>query len=212
MALVCPSDMGNLGTILRTLLGFGIRDLALVGNGADVWNPKVVRASMGALFRMEVESFPEFSDYLNRFGEGRSLYPFMLDGGTVLTPESCPRADRYTLIFSATRPPAFPGIPELRSEPVYRPDRRGGFPEPGGVRGHRQLSVYRKTAGRGRQNPSDLGRERESVQVAVLSDIHSNYRALEAVLAECEKRQIKITCFWGIMSLTARIREKPWSC
>lgn len=107
VALVCPSDMGNLGTILRTLRGFGIRDLALVGNGADVWNPKVVRASMGALFRMEVESFPEFSDYLNRFGEGRSLYPFMLDGGTVLTPESCPRADRYTL-FSATRPPAFP--------------------------------------------------------------------------------------------------------
>lgn len=110
VALVCPSDMGNLGTILRTLRGFGIRDLALVGNGADVWNPKVVRASMGALFRMEVESFPEFSDYLNRFGEGRGLYPFMLDGGTVLTPESCPRADRYTLIFgneASGLPPEF---------------------------------------------------------------------------------------------------------
>ncbi len=170
---------------------------------------------------MEVESFPEFSDYLNRFGEGRSLYPFMLDGGTVLTPESCPRADRYTLIFG-NGPPAFPGIPELRSEPVYRPDRRGGFPEPGGVRGHRQLSVYRKTAGRGRQNPSDLGRERESVQVAVLSDIHSNYRALEAVLAECEKRQIKDYLFLGdyvtdcayprkTMELL-REAERQWNC
>ncbi len=33
----------------------------------------------------------------------------MLDGGTVLTPESCPRADRYTLIFRqrGLRPPEF---------------------------------------------------------------------------------------------------------
>ena len=35
------------------------------------------------------------------------------------------------------------------------------------------------------------------MQVAVLSDIHSNYRALEAVLAECEKRQIKDYLFLG---------------
>lgn len=110
VALVCPSDMGNLGTILRTLLGFGIRDLAIVGNGADVWNPKVVRASMGALFRMEVECFPDFSAYRDRFGEGRSFYPFMLDGGTVLTPESCPEAGCYTLIFgneASGLPPEF---------------------------------------------------------------------------------------------------------
>ena len=60
-ALVEPADMGNLGTIERTLLGFGIRDLAIIGNSAaDLWNPKAVRASMGALFQLEVQWFRIF--------------------------------------------------------------------------------------------------------------------------------------------------------
>lgn len=111
VALVEPADMGNLGTIQRTLLGFGIRDLAIIGqSAADVWNPKAVRASMGALFQLEIETFPDFPAYLAKFGEGRSIFPFMLDGGTVLTPESCPQAERYTLVFgneASGLPPEF---------------------------------------------------------------------------------------------------------
>lgn len=111
VALVEPSDMGNLGTIERTLLGFGIRDLAIVGNtAADVWNPKAVRASMGALFQLEIEFFADFSAYLKTYGASRSIFPFMLDGGTVLTPESCPKAEKYTLVFgneASGLPPEF---------------------------------------------------------------------------------------------------------
>lgn len=98
-ALVHPGDMGNLGTIMRTLLGFGVKDLALIGGGADHWNPKTVRASMGAVFRLRVQEFPDFPAYLAEFGPGRDVFPFMLDGGTVLTPESCPRTPLYTLVF-----------------------------------------------------------------------------------------------------------------
>ena len=110
VALVEPSDMGNLGTIQRTMLGFGIRGLAVIGGGADLWNPKAVRASMGALFQLEVERFPDFPAYLQAFGLGRDIYPFMLDGGTVLTPESCPRSPCYTLVFgneASGLPPEF---------------------------------------------------------------------------------------------------------
>lgn len=99
VALVHPGDMGNLGTIERTILGFGIRDLALIGGGADHWHPKAVRASMGAVFRLRVQEFDSFGDYLSAFGEGRSVFPFMLDGGKVLTPDSCPAAPLYTLVF-----------------------------------------------------------------------------------------------------------------
>ncbi len=100
VALVDPSDMGNLGTIQRTILGFGVRDLAVVGSSAaDVWNPKAVRASMGALFRLEVEFFEDFPSYLAAYGCGRDIFPFMLDGGTVLTPASCPKTELYTLVF-----------------------------------------------------------------------------------------------------------------
>ncbi len=111
VALVDPSDMGNLGTIQRTLLGFGIRDLAIVGDrAADLWNPRAVRASMGALFQLNVEWFPDFPAYLAACGEGREIFPFMLDGGTVLTPESCPLSPCYTLVFgneAAGLPPEF---------------------------------------------------------------------------------------------------------
>lgn len=111
VALVEPADMGNLGTIERTLLGFGIRDLAIVGSSvADVWNPKVVRASMGALFQLNIELFPDFPAYLEKYGSGRDIFPFMLDGGTVLTPESCPETERYTLVFgneASGLPPEF---------------------------------------------------------------------------------------------------------
>ena len=98
-ALVQPGDMGNLGTIQRTLLGFGVKNLALIGGGADRWNPKAIRASMGAAFRLEVEEFPDFPAYLNAYGQGRDIFPFMLDGGQVLTPESCPLSGCYTLVF-----------------------------------------------------------------------------------------------------------------
>lgn len=109
-ALVHPSDMGNLGTIQRTLLGFEIKNLALISGGADRWNPKAIRASMGAAFRLEVEEFEDFPAYLARYGAGRDIFPFMLDGGTVLTPESVPQTEKYTLVFgneAAGLPPEY---------------------------------------------------------------------------------------------------------
>lgn len=98
IVLVNPSDMGNLGTIMRTALGFGIKDIGIISPAADFFNPKAVRSSMGAIFRLNVEAFESFDDYIRRFPE-RELFPFMLDGGVMLSPENCPKADKYTLIF-----------------------------------------------------------------------------------------------------------------
>ena len=45
-------DPGNLGTVIRSAEAFGA-DTVFVGEGsADVYNPKTVRAAMGALFRL----------------------------------------------------------------------------------------------------------------------------------------------------------------
>ena len=44
-------DPGNVGTVLRTANAFDIPLVALAGSCADVWSPKTVRASMGAVFR-----------------------------------------------------------------------------------------------------------------------------------------------------------------
>ena len=72
-----PGDMGNLGTIMRTMLGFGLADLALVSPAADVFDPRAVRSSMGALFALRCEYFGSFEEYTARYS--RNLYPFITD-------------------------------------------------------------------------------------------------------------------------------------
>lgn len=47
-------DPGNVGTVIRTANAFGIDAVILVGDCADLYNPKTVRASMGAIFRQRV--------------------------------------------------------------------------------------------------------------------------------------------------------------
>jgi len=46
------SDPGNLGNIMRTSLGAGADGIMLLPGCADIYNPKVVRASMGTIFRL----------------------------------------------------------------------------------------------------------------------------------------------------------------
>ncbi len=51
--LLCLSsvrDPGNLGTVIRTARAFGIKTVILSDDCADVYSPKTMRASMGALF------------------------------------------------------------------------------------------------------------------------------------------------------------------
>ena len=47
-------DPGNVGTVVRTANAFGIDAVILVGACADLYQPKTVRASMGAIFRQRV--------------------------------------------------------------------------------------------------------------------------------------------------------------
>lgn len=48
------SDPGNVGTILRTCDWFGVNTVFLSNDCADVYNPKVLRASMGAVFNLTI--------------------------------------------------------------------------------------------------------------------------------------------------------------
>lgn len=47
-------DPGNLGTILRTADSAGLKQLIISSQTADVYNPKVVRSTMGAIFRVKI--------------------------------------------------------------------------------------------------------------------------------------------------------------
>lgn len=98
IVLVNPSDMGNMGTIMRTSLGFGIRDLAIIQPAVDIFNPKVLRASMGAVFQMHCHYYNSFEEYMEECGE-RSMYPFMLGGNRYLQEFQHDKNRKFSLIF-----------------------------------------------------------------------------------------------------------------
>lgn len=78
-----PSDSGNLGTILRTALGFGLKNIAIIRPAVDSDDPRVTRASMGAAFSLHVRHFDTFERYREEFPD-RQLFPFMLTGAVPL--------------------------------------------------------------------------------------------------------------------------------
>lgn len=96
--LVNPGNMGNLGTILRTAVGFGIKDIAIILPAADIYHPKTVRSSMGALFRLNFSFYESFAEYRQQF-TGHEIFTFMLNGENTLRLENCPKAELYTLVF-----------------------------------------------------------------------------------------------------------------
>jgi len=94
-----PGDSGNVGTILRTALGLGIGDVALIRPCVDLFDPHTVRASMGSLFQLRVHVYDRIDDYLEAFPEQR-LFPFMLDASVPLSRALEQRpASAWTLVF-----------------------------------------------------------------------------------------------------------------
>lgn len=54
LALETIQDPGNLGTLIRTAVATGVQAIILLDNCADIYSPKVVRGSMGAIFRIPI--------------------------------------------------------------------------------------------------------------------------------------------------------------
>ncbi|HPU62570.1 MAG TPA: 23S rRNA (guanosine(2251)-2'-O)-methyltransferase RlmB [Mobilitalea sp.] len=74
-------DPGNLGTIIRTAEGAGVTGIVLNRSCADILQPKVVRSTMGSIFRVpyyEAEDFLAFLDNLKTMGF--TLYAAHLSG------------------------------------------------------------------------------------------------------------------------------------
>ncbi len=105
VVLVKPADMGNLGTTLRTLLGFGINNLALVKPAVDIFDPRVIRASMGAVFQVKFAYFDAFNDYHTAFG--LHAYPFMTDGAVSI--QEANFIEPFALVFGSESSGLTPG-------------------------------------------------------------------------------------------------------
>ena len=112
-------DPGNLGTILRSCEAAGASGVIMNTGCADIWNPKVVRATMGAIFRVPFTIVPDLRDTVRMIHERggechaahlrgavpydvpdyRGMSAFMIGNeGEGLTPELTALADRRIII------------------------------------------------------------------------------------------------------------------
>ncbi len=90
------SDPGNLGTILRNSDWFGVKEILLINNCADVYNPKTIRASMGSIFHLNIFELNELNDDLKKLKRsgykvlctdlsGKNIFEFQPSSKCVIT-------------------------------------------------------------------------------------------------------------------------------
>jgi len=81
LALDQISDPGNLGTIIRICDWMGVNQIVCAADSVDLFNPKVVQASMGSIFRVSV-SYRPLEEFLENSGFD-SILEADMDGESV---------------------------------------------------------------------------------------------------------------------------------
>ena len=59
-------DPGNLGTILRSAVGFGVKQIICSKGTVSAWSPKVLRAGMGAHFKLQIFENQDLSKAISK--------------------------------------------------------------------------------------------------------------------------------------------------
>ncbi|SFT76503.1 RNA methyltransferase, TrmH family [Lishizhenia tianjinensis] len=75
-------DPGNLGTIIRSAEWFGVKEIICSKETVDVYNPKVVQAAMGSIFRVAI-NYVDLKAYLET--SSLPIYGALLEGENVYT-------------------------------------------------------------------------------------------------------------------------------
>jgi RNA methyltransferase, TrmH family len=78
------SDPGNLGTLIRIADWFGMDEVICSHNSVECFNPKVVQAAMGSLFRVKI-IYDELVNIFEKNKSGKKLpvYGTVLDGKNI---------------------------------------------------------------------------------------------------------------------------------
>ena len=82
IALDGVQDPGNLGTIIRIADWFGITTIICSLDTADVYNPKVVQATMGSIARVKV-AYTDLAQYLSALPSGTPVFATELNGENI---------------------------------------------------------------------------------------------------------------------------------
>ena len=90
-------DPGNLGTIIRSSVAFGVDTIVVSNNTVDMYNDKVLRSSEGMIFHIDIVKMDvnECIDKLHE--EGYEIYGTKVDGGTDLREITV--RDKYAVVM-----------------------------------------------------------------------------------------------------------------
>jgi TrmH family RNA methyltransferase len=94
------SDPGNMGTLIRTAAGLGLQCVCAAPNSVELSNPKTIRSTMGAMFRIPVFSeipVEAFIAWCNK--HGYIVCAADLERGASALPESVSTARGWVLVI-----------------------------------------------------------------------------------------------------------------
>ncbi len=91
------NDPGNLGTIIRTCDWFGIGHIILSNSCVELYNPKVIRSTMGSIFRLKTIRNIGLSDHLKTYKPTYKVLASDLEGTDV---RKYKLRDKSIIIFS----------------------------------------------------------------------------------------------------------------
>lgn len=117
-------DPGNVGTIIRTADAAGLEGVILSSQCADAFSPKVLRATMGSIFRMGIrvtEDLPGMAQQLRE--EGYSIISSQLDGEPFY--ERSPVGEKYVLVIGSEGNGVTPEVQQTATHRVRLPMRGG---------------------------------------------------------------------------------------
>ena len=122
LALDTIRDPGNLGTILRIADWFGIDAVFAAPDTVDIFNPKVVQATMGAIFRVKFHYADIPSLCRAAVSAGGNVYGTFLDGSDMYAKELNPGSDSPSVIVIGNESNGISAkVAELVSDRLYIP-------------------------------------------------------------------------------------------
>jgi TrmH family RNA methyltransferase len=91
-----PGNPGNLGTLIRSCDAFGVNGVIVTGHGVDVYDPAVIRASVGSFFAVPCVALPSHREVVTWVTEQRRTYPQLALVGTSAHATSSVREFRWS--------------------------------------------------------------------------------------------------------------------
>ena len=134
-------DPGNLGTIIRIADWFGVDAVFASHDTVDIFNPKTVQATMGAIFRVKFHyvSMPGISDMI--LSHGGKVYGTFLDGENIYKRKLDTGADCPVMVVTGNESEGISDeVGSLVSDRLFIP------PFPADVRGSESLNAAVATA------------------------------------------------------------------